>query len=103
MTVLGVVGAGTMGAGIAQLGAAAGMRTLLHDPDAEALERGTESARRGLSKWIEKGRVGEETASLLQPISKLDDLAPCDARHRGGSRASGAETRPVRSSFDGLR
>ena len=32
MTVLGVVGAGTMGAGIAQLSAAAGFRTLLHDP-----------------------------------------------------------------------
>ena len=40
--ILGVVGAGTMGAGIAQLGAAAGMRTLLHDPVPEALERGTE-------------------------------------------------------------
>ena len=45
MTVLGVVGAGTMGAGIAQLGAAAGFRTLLHDPEPDALERGTESAR----------------------------------------------------------
>ena len=56
MTVLGVVGAGTMGAGIAQLGAAAGMRTLLHDPVPEALERGAEAARRGLRKWIEKGR-----------------------------------------------
>ena len=78
MTTLGVVGAGTMGAGIAQLGAAAGMRTLLHDPDAEALERGAEGARRGLSKWIEKGRIGEETAPLLEPISELDDLAPCD-------------------------
>ena len=41
---VGVVGAGTMGAGIAQLGAAAGMRTLLHDPLPEALERGTEAA-----------------------------------------------------------
>jgi len=37
VTVLGVVGAGTMGAGIAQLGAAAGMRTLLHDPMPDAL------------------------------------------------------------------
>ena len=37
--ILGVVGAGTMGAGIAQLGAEAGMRTLLHDPDPDALTR----------------------------------------------------------------
>jgi 3-hydroxybutyryl-CoA dehydrogenase len=78
MTTLGVVGAGTMGAGIAQLGAAAGMRTLLHDPVPEALERGTKGARRGLAKWAEKGRVGEEAAGLLEPVSSLDELAPCD-------------------------
>jgi 3-hydroxybutyryl-CoA dehydrogenase len=75
---LGVVGAGTMGAGIAQLGAAAGMRTLLHDPVPEALERGLADARSGLAKWAEKGRVGEEAAELLEPVSALDDLAPCD-------------------------
>jgi 3-hydroxybutyryl-CoA dehydrogenase len=78
VTVLGVVGAGTMGAGIAQLGAAAGMRTLLHDPDAEALERGAETVRRGLARWVEKGRVGEEAASLLEPVSRLDELALCE-------------------------
>jgi 3-hydroxybutyryl-CoA dehydrogenase len=78
VTVLGVVGAGTMGAGIAQLGAAAGMRTLLHDPVPEALERGAASARAGLAKWAEKGRVGDEAASLLEPVSSLDELAPCD-------------------------
>ncbi len=78
MTVLGVVGAGTMGAGIAQLGAAAGMRTLLHDPVPEALERGAESVRRGLSKWAEKGRVGEDAGQLLEVAGSLDDLAPCD-------------------------
>jgi 3-hydroxybutyryl-CoA dehydrogenase len=78
VTVLGVVGAGTMGAGIAQLGAAAGMRTLLHDPVPEALERGAEGVRRGLSRWVEKGRVGEDAAGLLEPASSLDELAPCE-------------------------
>jgi len=67
-----------MGAGIAQLGAAAAMRTLLHDPEPEALERGTEAARRGLAKWAEKGQVGASAGDLLEPVSKLDDLAPCD-------------------------
>jgi 3-hydroxybutyryl-CoA dehydrogenase len=66
-----------MGAGIAQLGAAAGMRTLLHDPVPEALERGTETARSGLAKWVEKGRVCPDAASLLEPVSSLDELAPC--------------------------
>ena len=78
MRVLGVAGAGTMGAGIAQLGAAAGMRTLLHDPVPEALERGLASARGGLAKWVEKGRVGEAAAALLEPAASLDELAPCE-------------------------
>jgi 3-hydroxybutyryl-CoA dehydrogenase len=78
VTVLGVVGAGTMGAGIAQLGAAAGMRTLLHDPEPQALERGVEGVRRGLAKWVEKGRVDEDAAGLLEPVSSLDELAPCE-------------------------
>ena len=57
MTVLGVVGAGTMGAGIAQLGAAAGMRTLLHDPMPEALERveeGDAASRQAFAAYREK-------------------------------------------------
>jgi 3-hydroxybutyryl-CoA dehydrogenase len=78
VTVLGVVGAGTMGAGIAQLGAAAGFRTLLHDPVPEALGSGVERVQRGLARWAEKGRVGEDAAGLLEPVSKLDDLAPCE-------------------------
>ncbi len=46
--ILGVVGAGTMGAGIAQLGCAAGYRTLLHDPLPEALDAGERRVRDGL-------------------------------------------------------
>jgi 3-hydroxybutyryl-CoA dehydrogenase len=78
VTTLGVVGAGTMGAGIAQLGSAAGMRTLLHDPVPEALARGTEAARRGLAKWADKGRIDQDAAALLEPVSSLDELAPCE-------------------------
>jgi 3-hydroxybutyryl-CoA dehydrogenase len=74
---LGVVGAGTMGAGIAQLGAAAGMRTLLYDPAEEALERGSFAVRRGLAKWVEKGRADEDAAARLEPLATLDELAPC--------------------------
>jgi 3-hydroxybutyryl-CoA dehydrogenase len=75
---IGVVGAGTMGAGIAQLGAAAGMRTLLHDPVEEALERGSFAVRRGLAKWVEKGAAGAEAAALLEPVATLEELAPCE-------------------------
>src|SRR4051812_41124523 len=73
---LGVVGAGTMGAGIAQLGVGAGMRTLLHDPIPEALERGADSLRAGLGKWRERGREVDE--GLFETAHSLEDLAPCD-------------------------
>ncbi len=76
--ILGVVGAGTMGAGIAQLGCAAGMRTLLHDPVPEALERGSFAVRRGLARWVEKGRATEEAAGLLEPVVALEELAACE-------------------------
>jgi 3-hydroxybutyryl-CoA dehydrogenase len=76
--ILGVVGAGTMGAGIAQLGCAAGMTVLLHDPVEEALERGAERVRSGLGKWIEKGRAGEDSLERLRTAVTLQELAPCE-------------------------
>jgi 3-hydroxybutyryl-CoA dehydrogenase len=75
---VGVVGAGTMGAGIAQLGCAAGMRTLVHDPVPDALERGTDAVLDGLRRWREKGRVGGEGAGLLEPVAELEGLAACE-------------------------
>ena len=66
-----------MGAGIAQLGCAAGMRTVLHDPIADALERGAERARGGLAKWVEKGRADRDASSLLSIAADLDGLAEC--------------------------
>ena len=55
--IVGVVGAGTMGAGIAQLAATAGARTLLHDPVPEALERGVAGIRKRLERAAERGRM----------------------------------------------
>ena len=56
-----------MGAGIAQLGCAAGMRTLLHDPLPEALEPASRRVRGGLARWVEKGRADATHAGLLAP------------------------------------
>jgi 3-hydroxybutyryl-CoA dehydrogenase len=80
--VIGVLGAGTMGAGIAQLACRAGARTLLHDPIGEALERGVQRAKDGLSKEAARGRLTEEQAQaafeLLEPVDDLAALAPCE-------------------------
>ena len=79
---LGVVGAGTMGAGIAQLGCIAGIDTYLHDPFPEALERGGESVHRGLQKGAERGRWPEEVATEAETrlvlAASLEELADCD-------------------------
>ncbi len=75
---LGVVGAGTMGAGIAQLGCAAGMRVLMHDPVPEALERGLERVRDGLARWVEKGRLAADAAGPIEAVAALEGLAPCE-------------------------
>jgi 3-hydroxybutyryl-CoA dehydrogenase len=69
--VIGVVGAGTMGAGIAQLAAAAGARTLLHDPVPEALERGLWQVADGLDRWRAKGRLEREPG----PVTGAAELA----------------------------
>jgi 3-hydroxybutyryl-CoA dehydrogenase len=80
--VLGVVGAGTMGAGIAQLGALAGMDTLLHDPVEGAVESGIRQIRVNLEKGAQRERWSSEDATAasgrVKPAGGLSDLAPCD-------------------------
>jgi 3-hydroxybutyryl-CoA dehydrogenase len=79
--VVGVLGAGTMGGGIAQLACLAGTRTLLHDPVPEALERGASALRANLAKGAERGRWSaadaEAAAARLEPVPDLEALAPC--------------------------
>jgi 3-hydroxybutyryl-CoA dehydrogenase len=72
--VIGVVGAGTMGAGIAQLAAATGARTLLHDPVPEALERGLTQIADGLERWRAKGRLEREPGAVAG-VAELAALA----------------------------
>jgi 3-hydroxybutyryl-CoA dehydrogenase len=67
-----------MGAGIAQLGCAAGLATVLHDPLPEALERGEAGVRHGLARWVERGRVGPDADRLLTSAPSIEELAGCD-------------------------
>jgi 3-hydroxybutyryl-CoA dehydrogenase len=79
---IGVVGAGTMGAGIAQLGCLAGVATVLHDPDAQALDSGAEKLRAALEKGAERGRWSAEEAdaasSRLTAAPGLEGLEGCE-------------------------
>ena len=79
---VGVVGAGTMGAGIAQVACLGGIETHLHDPIPEALATGEERLRAALAKGAQRGRWTEEEARLaaerLHAASDLADLAGCE-------------------------
>jgi 3-hydroxybutyryl-CoA dehydrogenase len=79
---IGVVGAGTMGAGIAQLACLAGARTLLHDPIPDALERGQATISRNLERGAARGRWSaadaEQAAQRLEAAPELAQLAPCE-------------------------
>jgi len=80
--IVGVIGAGTMGAGIAQLAARSGARTILHDPLPEALVRGAQYARDGLGKEAAKGRLSaaeaDAAAARIEPVDDLAAFAPCE-------------------------
>jgi 3-hydroxybutyryl-CoA dehydrogenase len=78
-TRIAILGAGTMGAGIAQLGALAGMDTLLYDPIADALARGAQQVTANLDKGAERGRWSADDAAAakerLRTAGSLEDLA----------------------------
>ena len=76
-TVVGVVGAGAMGGGIAQVAATAGHRVVLADADGGAVSRARTSIARALAREVEKGRLpaGHDT-STLDRIAFVEGAGP---------------------------
>ncbi|MDG1739181.1 MAG: 3-hydroxyacyl-CoA dehydrogenase NAD-binding domain-containing protein [Paracoccaceae bacterium] len=78
--IVGVVGAGAMGAGIAQVAAAAGHPVILFDATPGAAQTGRDRIESGLVKLVSRGKKTEaDVADLLARITiadKLEDLAP---------------------------
>lgn len=79
---IGVVGAGTMGQGIAQIAATAGHSVCLVDQSPEALDRAMAALTRIHDRLIEKGRLSEEEArsilGRLDVATSLDKLTRAD-------------------------
>jgi 3-hydroxybutyryl-CoA dehydrogenase len=71
-----VVGAGQMGAGIAQVIATSGRRVSLYDAAPGAVERGLQSIERSLTKLADKG--GADPADVLGRIEPAGDFLPAD-------------------------
>jgi 3-hydroxybutyryl-CoA dehydrogenase len=79
---VGVLGAGTMGAGIAQVAALGGFETRLYDAFAGAAEKGAGRLGEALAKGAARGRWSEEDAAAaserVRPVAELAELAGCE-------------------------
>ena len=79
---IGVVGAGTMGHGIAQVAAQSGYEVVLVDVAPQALERGLAQIGKSLDKLVSKGKLTaedrEKTLARLRPASQLAALESAD-------------------------
>jgi 3-hydroxybutyryl-CoA dehydrogenase len=77
--IVGIVGAGTMGAGIAQVAATAGHSVLLYDAEAGRADAGRAAVEAALVQWERKGRVtpAERTAILdrIRTVESVVELA----------------------------
>jgi len=76
---IGVVGAGTMGSGIAQISAQAGFETVVYDVSQEFIDKGLERIRASLQRFAARGKItAEEERRILARLTgalKLDGLS----------------------------
>ena len=79
---IGVVGAGTMGNGIAQVCAVSGYEVVMRDIKNEFVENGMNAIESSLDRFVSKDRMNEEEAEKVKQritgTTELDDLADCD-------------------------
>jgi 3-hydroxybutyryl-CoA dehydrogenase len=82
MRKVGVIGAGQMGAGIAQVSAQAGYDVLLRDVDLARAETGKAGIEKRLKRAVEGGKLTAEDAATtlakITPLADLDPFASCD-------------------------
>jgi 3-hydroxybutyryl-CoA dehydrogenase len=79
---VGVVGAGQMGSGIAQVTAQAGIDVIMHDLKPDLVKRGLDGIARNLDRMIQRGRFKpedrERVLKSIQPTINLEDIARAD-------------------------
>ncbi|MDQ4106557.1 MAG: 3-hydroxyacyl-CoA dehydrogenase NAD-binding domain-containing protein, partial [Actinomycetota bacterium] len=80
---VGILGTGTMGAGIVQVAAQAGYAVVACDPAVEALEKAQLYVRDGLGRSARKGLLSEEEGRLaydrIRWTTNLEEFAGCEA------------------------
>ncbi len=79
---VGVVGAGQMGCGIAQVSAAAGYKVTIYDLSKERIEAGLATINGNLARQVTNGKMSDEdrkaALALISGSSDVNDLAPSD-------------------------
>jgi len=82
MNKVGVIGAGQMGAGIAQVTAQAGIAVLLCDVDLALAEKAKAKIAKGLARLVEKDKItaaaAEAAVALIQPVADYAPMAEAD-------------------------
>ena len=82
MQVIGVIGAGQMGAGIAQVSAQSGYRVLLSDVDLERAFKGKDAIAKGLGRLVEKEKITSEARdaalALIEPVAGSSAFTEAD-------------------------
>ncbi len=78
-TIIGIVGSGAMGSGIAQVAAVAGHQVLVFDQNENALQKSKTQLQNTLQKLAEKGKItnAAEIFERLKFVTELEQLAPC--------------------------
>ena len=78
---IGVIGAGQMGAGIAQVSAQAGFRVLLADVSLEQAEKGKAGIAKALARLVEKEKIAgdarDAALALIEPVASVADMGDC--------------------------
>jgi len=81
MQSIGVIGAGQMGAGIAQVSAQAGFPVLLSDVSKERAEVGKAGIAKAMGRLVEKEKISAEARDaalgLIEPVESVADMASC--------------------------
>jgi 3-hydroxybutyryl-CoA dehydrogenase len=79
---IGVVGAGTMGNGIAHVAAQAGFKVLLNDTKKELIDKGINTISKNLHRAVDKGKMTAEekdkVLSRIVPVTDLKEMAAAD-------------------------
>lgn len=81
-SIIGVVGSGAMGNGIAQVSATAGHPTIVYDTNSAALEKAKTNLSNSLKKLVEKEKISSDKAQSILELtsysSSIQDLKSCD-------------------------